>query len=175
MSESRVTLEGEGGRLEGWPDITEGLRQLLIEAFEHKARRVVVLDPDFVQWPWSDPDLLHHLAQWGRLGGRRLEMLAPSYGACARRHPRFLQWRQHFDHLLTIGSFEPREVGPEWPACLMAATEGPVLRLLEFEDGRATWARSGPHAAVERRSVFDFFDAISQRSTPAWPYTQLGL
>lgn len=174
MSDVQIALEGESGRLEGWPAITAGLRQLLIEAFTQKARRVVVLDLDFVQWPWSDPELLHHMAQWGRLG-RRLEMLAPSYAACARRHPRFFQWRQHFDHLLQIGSFEPREVGPDWPACLMAAADGPVLRVLEFEHGRATWARSGPHAAAERHAVFEFFDGISQRSEPAWPYTELGL
>lgn len=169
-----MTLEGESGRLEGWPQIQAGLKSLLIESLQAGARRIVVLDPDFTQWPWSDTDLLHELAMWGR-AGHRLEMLAPDFTACARRHPRLSAWRHAHDHLLQIGCFEPGEAGTDWPTGLLAAQGGPVLRLLELEEGRARWARSGPHVAADRQVALELFDAIAQRSTPAWPLTTLGL
>lgn len=174
MSDAVATLEGESGRLEGWAEIEAGLKTLLREALMQGSRRLVVLDPDFTHWPWSDNDLLHELAQWGRTG-RHLEMLAPDYLACERRHPRFMQWRMHFNHLLRIASFEPGEAGPDWPTGLLAAANGPTLRLLELEEGRARWVRSGPHLAADRQAALELFDAIAQRSSPAWPLTQLGL
>lgn len=174
VSDTVTTLEGESGRLEGWVAIEAGLKALLLEALQEGNRRLVALDPDFVHWPWSDAEVLEALGHWGK-GGRRLELLAPSYQACARRHPRFMQWRAHYDHVLRIGDFDPGEVGPDWPTGLLASDHGPVLRLLELEHGRARWTRAGPHLSADRHGAFELFDAIAQRSSPAWPFTQLGL
>ncbi|MBB5204027.1 hypothetical protein HNQ51_001320 [Inhella inkyongensis] len=169
-----MSLEGESGRLEGWQAIEGGLQTLLIEALQGGARRLTVLDPDFVHWPWSNPELLHELALWVR-AGHRLEMLALDYEACARRHPRFMAWRAHHDHGLLIRSYEPGEVGPQALLGGLAAQPGPVLQILEREDGRARWTRAGPHLASDRQLALENFDAIAQRSGPAWPLTTLGL
>ena len=63
-----LTLEGESGRLEGWQAIEASLQALLMEALQGGAKRLTALDPDFVHWPWSSPELLHELAHVGASG-----------------------------------------------------------------------------------------------------------
>jgi hypothetical protein len=159
------------GRAQGWPEIAPVIEALLIDALRAGARRIVLLDPDFVHWPLSSPALLDALRDWGRLGARRLELAAPDWQACARRHARLLNWRKGFDHFLDIRAFDPNEAGPDWPTALLAVQGGVCLRVLELEQGRARWTRHGP----DRQAALELFDAIAQRSTPAWPLTTLGL
>lgn len=159
------------GRAEGWPAITEVLQALLVDALLSDARRIVLLDPDFTHWPLSDAAVLDAMLAWGWRGGRRLEMAAPHWQACARRHPKLLIWRKSFDHWLDIREFDPQDVGPDWPTALLAVQGGVSLRVLELEDGRARWSRQG----ADRRASLELFDAIAQRSSPGWPLTTLGI
>lgn len=159
------------GRASGWPEIAVAIEALLLDALQSGARRIVLLDPDFTQWPLSSPALLDALRDWGRLGARRLEMAAPDWHACARRHARLLAWRKGFDHLLDIRQFDPNEAGSEWPTALLAVQGGASLRVLDLEHGRARWSRHGP----DRQIALELFDAIAQRSSPGWPLTTLGL
>ena len=160
------------GRAEGWPAITAQLESLLIAALQGGARRIVALDPDFGHWPLSSQALLDALQAWGRgRSHRRLELLAPNWELCARRHPRFLAWRKGFDHLLDIREFDPADGVADWPAAFLAVEGGAVLRVIEFETGRAVWS----HQASDRQLALENFDAIAQRSGPGWPLTTLGL
>jgi len=164
-------LNLEAGRAEGWPAITPLLEAQLLHALQGSARRIVLVDPDFTHWPLSSNAVLEALQAWGRGGHRKLELMAPDWQACARRHPRLLAWRRGFDHLLNIREFDPGEVGPDWPCALMAVQDGVVLRLLELELGRAVWS----HQPADRQLALELFDAIAQRSSPGWPLTTLGL
>jgi len=166
-----MAIDLEAGRADGWPDISEALEALLLEALESDTRRIVLLDPDFTHWPLSSPVILDALQAWGKRGARRLEMAAPDWTACARRHARFLVWRRHFDHLLDIRQFDASEVGPDWPTAVLAVQGGVALRIIELEDGRAIWSRS----AADRQFALELFDAIAQRSGAGWPLTTLGL
>lgn len=165
-------LTSDHGRTEGWPAIAAQVETLLLAALQGGARRIVALDPDFGHWPLSSPALLDALQAWGRSrGGRRLELLAPSWTLCAHRHPRLFAWRKRFDHLLDIREFDPADGVADWPASLLAVEGGAVLRVIEFETGRAVWS----HLAGERQLALETFDAIAQRSGPGWPLTSLGL
>jgi hypothetical protein len=164
-------LNLDHGRAEGWPAIGAQLEALLIAALQGGARRIVALDPDFGHWPLSSPALLDALQAWGRGRSRRLELLAPSWTLCARRHPRLLAWRKGFDHLLDIREFDPADGVADWPAAFLAVEGGAVLRVIEFETGRAVWS----HQATDRQLALESFDAIAQRSGPGWPLTTLGL
>jgi hypothetical protein len=158
--------------IEGWGAIAAELEKLLLEGLAADARRIVALDPDFAAWPLSSPAVLDALQAWGRLGHRRLELLAPDWTDAARHHGRFLQWRRHWDHLLSVRQFDPDEVGEaDWPLTLLAVQGGGCLRVIEREHGRAL--RSD--LPTERQRVFEQFDAIAQRSGPGWPVTTLGL
>lgn len=166
-----MPIDLNAGRAEGWPEIAEVIEALLLEALASDTRRIVALDPDFCAWPLSSPALLDALRDWGRRGSRKLELAAPSWEACARRHPRLQAWRMGFDHFLDLREFNPQEAGAEWPTALLAVQGGVSLRVLEFEHGRARWSRHGP----DRQVALELFDAIAQRSGPAWPLTTLGL
>lgn len=158
--------------IEGWPAITQALEQQLLAALRQDARRIVALDPSFEHWPLSSPELHQALQDWGRLGTRRLELLAPDWQEAARRHPRFLRWRQHFDHLLDIREFAAEDFGGAgWPCAVFAAQAGMSLRIIEWQNGRAVLS----DLPQERQRVLDQFDAIAQRSGPGWPLSTLGL
>jgi hypothetical protein len=164
-------LNLEAGRAEGWSAIAAVLEAQLLHALQSGARRILLLDPDFTQWPLSSPALLEAVQVWARGGQRRLELMAPDWTACARRHARLLAWRRGFDHLLQIRSFDPAEAGVDWPCALLVVQDGVVLRLLELEHGRAVWS----HLGTDRQIALETFDAIAQRSSPGWPLTTLGL
>lgn len=164
-------LNLEHGRAEGWQAIGAQLEALMLDALNAGARRIVALDPDFGHWPLSSPAVLDALQAWGRGRSRRLELLAPNWTLCERRHARLLAWRKGFDHLLDLREFDPRDGVADWPAAFLAVEGGVVLRVLEFETGRAVWSQ---HAG-ERQLAFERFDAIAQRSAPGWPLTTLGL
>lgn len=166
-----MAVELSAGRTDGWPAITQVLETLLVQALASDTRRIVLLDPDFTRWPLSSLAVLEALQAWGRRGGRRLELAAPDWAACARRHARLVAWRKGFDHLLDIREFDVQDVGPEWPTALFAAQGGVVLRVLELEDGLARWSGD----ANDRQAAFECFDAITQRSSPGWPLTTIGL
>jgi hypothetical protein len=158
--------------IEGWSAIGAELEKRLLAGLQSESRRIVALDPDFVHWPLSSPAVLEALQDWGKLGHRRLELMASDWSDTALRHGRFLQWRRHFDHLLTVRRFDPAEVGEaEWPLTLLAVQGGPSLRVIEREHGRALCS----DLPTERQRAFEQFDAIAQRSGPGWPLTTLGL
>lgn len=158
------------GRIDGWPAITAALEALLLEAMAAGAPRIALLDPDFARWPLSSPAVLAALQAWGNRN-RRLELLAPDWSACERRHPRLLAWRRGFDHLLDIRRFDPADGVSDWPFALAVAARGACLRVLDLDDGRAVLRRG----AADRQLALEVFDAIAQRSEPAWPLTTLGL
>lgn len=161
------------GRHEGLGELKALRRALLLSACAQGARRILVLDPNLVDWPLSDPEVLDALAHWGRTGGR-LELLAPDFTAAARHQSRFLQWRMKWDHVLRIGSFDEGEVGPGWPTSLLVVVGGEaagVLRVLDFDAWRATFSR----LPTDRQAALEQFDAIAQRSSPSWPLSTVGL
>jgi hypothetical protein len=159
------------GRADGWNDIGHVIHALLLDALKSDTRRIVLLDPTFEHWPLSNVEVLDALQAWGRRGARKLEMAAPDWSVCDRRHPRLLAWRKAYDHFLSIYQFEPAEVGAEWPCALLAAQGGAVLRIVELDEGRAVWSRQ----AGERQMALERFDAIAQRSSPGWGLTTVGL
>lgn len=161
------------GRHEGLGELRAVRRALVLAACAGGARRILALDPNFGDWPLSDPEVLDALAHWGRAGGR-LELLAPDYTLAARHHARFVQWRLKWDHLLRIGGFQAGEVGPGWPTSTLVVVGGDaaaVLRVLDFEVWRAVLSRQ----STERHAALEQFDAIAQRSSPSWPLSTVGL
>lgn len=162
------------GRFEGLHTLGSLRRQLLLKACESGAQRILALDPDFHDWPLSDVAVLDALAHWGRQRRGQLTLLAPDYARAERQHARFRIWRQRWDHLLRVASFEPGEAGVHWPTSILLVVGGEapaVLRVLDFDHSRCTYSLSAP----DRQEALEQIDAIVQRSTPAWPLDVSGL
>jgi len=164
------------GIFEGRAAYADALRQALLTSCAQGSREIFCFDASFVDWPLSEPAVLEALTQWvGR--ARRLHLMAWQYEDLRRRHPRFVQWRTRFDHCIEARACEPEGGGDFGNRGLAAAlfTGGgeAAVSLRLFDDQQWRGALSLDAADVLRTR--EWFDAISQRSSPAFAATTLGL
>jgi hypothetical protein len=138
-------------------------------ALARDARRLVWIDPDFVQWPLDRAPLIDNLGGWLRRPSRRLVLLGGCYDRLERTHPRFTQWRTQWSH--AIDAREPSDMaGEDLPTLLL--DDGPtVLELWQRDPPRGRAGQDAAAAAAAR----DRTDAALQRSASAWPTRPLGL
>jgi hypothetical protein len=133
------------------------------------ARTITCVDPSFENWPLDDPGVLQGLVAFLRLPGRRLVLLAASYGAVPRQLPRFATWRREWSHAMQT-LLVPDEFAAELPSVLIDDRQTSV-RLIDpvhwhgraQVDGRARWL------------LQEQVDVVLQRSEPGFPVTTLGL
>ncbi|MCY4744593.1 hypothetical protein NYO99_06370 [Pelomonas sp. UHG3] len=130
-------------------------------------------DASFVDWPWSDANVLAALTAWARQG-RQLHLLALQYDDIVRQHPRFVRWRRDFAHCVTARMVEPElklEGAPESLLLAASADAALSLRLLD----RHLWRGELSLEVGQRRRWLDWFDAAAQRSCESFAPTTLGL
>ncbi|HEY1092387.1 MAG TPA: hypothetical protein VGE47_14935, partial [Burkholderiaceae bacterium] len=130
------------------------LRGLLLRAATEGTRELCCLDADFMDWPWSDAPVLQALSDWAR-PGRRLRLLAGDFSGLLRRHPRFVQWRQIHDHLVTAATFEPEALHGVKLASMLLAPGAGCVRRFDAQQWRGAWsaddvdARRTEHLALD--------------------------
>lgn len=160
------------GLVESAEEVRQMLRQALLLAGEQGGRELCCMDADFVGWPLSDPELLDALHHWA-LPHRRLRLLAADYEALRRVHPRFVQWRQLHDHVVSARAYDPVEAidrGQPAPQGLVLAPGLLAMRL--WSPVRASLSlRDSREEALAR----EWFDAIEQRSADSFASSTLGL
>ncbi|OWQ92975.1 hypothetical protein CDN99_00225 [Roseateles aquatilis] len=170
--ESTAPQEPQAGIVESAEEVRKMLRQALLLAAEQGGRELCWLDADFATWPLSDPALLEALSRWA-LPHRRLHLLATDYEPLRRVHPRFVQWRQFHDHVITAGAYDPADAlersqpSPQGvvlaPGLLVMKLWTPVRASLSLRDAR------------EEAMAREWFDAIEQRSATSFASSTLGL
>ena len=138
-------------------------------AIEAGARRLLLVDRDFAEWPLDEPALHDRLTAWLRLPKRRLVLLADEYEVVTRRHPRFVRWRADWSH--AIDAFSPlAEDRVELPTLLV--DDGAIsVQLIDAVHWRGRADRD-PRQALSWRETLD---AVLQRSEPAFAVNRLGL
>lgn len=133
------------------------------------ARRLLMVDRDFADWPLGRPELLQALQGWLRQPLRRLVLLAARFDEVPVRHPRFVAWRRDWSHAVEAWS-PPDELAGELPTLLV--DDGPVcLRLFPGAQVRGRAELS----AQEARRWRDGIDVVLQQSAAAFPVQTLGL
>jgi len=135
-----------GHAFEGAPEFAQALRDAMAHAVERGTRRLCWCDEDFASWPVGEAAWVDQLTRWAHLPGRELVMIARDWAVVERRHPRFVQWRRDWAHVVQ---------------CLVFDAEH--LR------GRIGFDR------VDRQRAREDFDAISQRAGPGFAAATLGL
>lgn len=133
------------------------------------ARRLLMVDRDFADWPLGRPELLQALQAWLRLPQRRLVLLAAGFDEVPRRHPRFVAWRRDWAHAVEAWA-PPAELAGALPTLLV--DDGPVC--LQVFPGPQLRGRAGLDA-LEARRWRDEIDAVLQQSEAAFPVQTLGL
>lgn len=155
------------GRFEGRSAFQQLLRDALAKAADEGWREITMCDPNFEDWPLGEREVVDALQAWAR-PGRKWTMLAGSFDEVTRRHPRFVNWRRTWSHLIdcrAVRSTDPSQM----PSCLIGP--GWVMRRLDFEHCTGI---SGDEA---RRRV-DLQESVGEwlrRSSPSFPSTVLGL
>ncbi len=69
------------------------LREAFAEAASTGCRELLLCDSNFTDWPLGERAVVEQLAQWAA-SHRRLTLLAEDFAELARRHPRWVEWRQ---------------------------------------------------------------------------------
>ncbi len=165
--------ETEGGRIEGWTDWAERVREVLALAGEQPAS-LMMIDEDFAHWPLGEIASVQALERWSLASSRgmRCSLLAHTWDDFARRHPRWLRWRATWAHKVECRGWQQEELSsmlmPK-PTLILQGTMG--LQMLDAEHGIGLWSRRPATLA----GWWQLGDAISQRSVETMPVTTAGL
>ncbi|NIC41773.1 hypothetical protein [Aquabacterium sp. A08] len=155
------------GRHSGRADFQQALRACIAQAQAERVGQMWWCDPDFADWPLHEAAVVAQLQAWSLAGGR-LRMLASDFRHVQAHAPRFLRWRQLWDH-----RFEARATGrsrwAETPS-LWLGGERLLLRLDAVGSAFFVTTERARRAQTEER-----LQSLWQQSVVALPASTLGL
>lgn len=155
------------GRLEGRQVFLDTVRQAFEVAAAQGWSHITLSDPDFADWPLGERVVVDALNRWARRG-RTFKMLARHYDPLRLQHPRFVQWRVTWSHLIEAHACVGA-AGAELPS----AIGSPVWTLERLDPLRNTMVAS---VNAERRvALQERVNECWLRSSPSFPASQLGL
>jgi hypothetical protein len=144
------------------------LREAFTELAQVGCREAWICDEDFADWPLNDTSVIDDLVRWA-VPHRKLTVIARRFDAVVRSHPRWVDWRRQWSHVVDCKSWEDAEAG-ELPTMLLAP--GVVtVRLFDPIHHRGSLSRDAGNMLKNKELI----DAVSQRSVASFPATILGL
>jgi len=146
----------------------DALRAALAEVAQAGCRELWLCDEDFSDWPLNDDDVIDALTQWA-LPHRKLTVLARHYDDVTRKHPRWVEWRRTWSHVVECRSNEEAESGSI--PTLLVAQPLVCVRLVDRVHYRGSVSREAGDILRNRETI----DAVLQRSVEAFPASILGL
>lgn len=155
------------GRFSGRAEFADLIRLALATAAAQGWREIILCDPDFGDWPLGERAVAQALNDWSR-SGRKCTLLAANYAELARRHARFVTWRQTWAHVV-----ECRKNAATPPEALPSALWSPGWAFERLDIPRCTGV-AGSEAA-RRVALRERLNELLLGSTPAFPATTLGL
>jgi len=131
-------------------------------------REAFLVDEDFADWPLGERAVVDALVQWAG-PQRRLVVVARRFDEVVRRHPRWVDWRRTWSHVVECRAFEDTP-SAALPGLLLAA--GCVaVHLADPLRHRGVLSRD-PADLLQRREEVD---ALLQRTVDSFASTLLGL
>ncbi|PZO16353.1 MAG: hypothetical protein DCF26_11790 [Burkholderiales bacterium] len=155
------------GRLEGRQVFLQTVRLAFQAAAEQGWSHITLSDPDFADWPLGERAVVESLNRWARRG-RTLKLLARNYDQLRLLHPRFVQWRVTWSHLIEAHAC-PGASGSELPS----AIGSPVWTLERLDPLRNTLVASTD--AERRVALRERVNECWLKSVPSFPASHLGL
>ena len=132
------------------------------------AREVWLCDEDFADWPLGERAIVELLTQWAA-SNRKLTLIARHFDEVARRHPRWVEWRRNWSHIVSCRTHTELASG-EFPTVLLGL--GTVsVRLSDNLHHRGRLS----HDKADEIRCKEHIDAVLQRSEEAFPATTTGL
>lgn len=168
MAEANAFPPLPTGRFEGREAFRTLVRAALARAAEEGWRELVCSDADFADWPLGERAVIDVLDRWARRG-RRLTLLAGHYDAVVRLHPRLVQWRVRWDHLVTA-----RKARVVNASDVSSVLWSPRWVLQRLDPARCNGvAGSEPDRLVLQREVLS--EWLERKSSPGFAASVLGL
>lgn len=155
------------GRFEGRETFTGLVRQALTAAASEGWSRIVLSDPDFADWPLGERAVVEALQAWSARG-RHIQFMARDFGLLRQQHPRLVQWRTTWSHIVEAHAC-PGAAGSDIPSALW--TPGWTLERLDLV--RCTGVTSLD--AQRRMDLLERLEASWHKGHPSFPATTLGL
>lgn len=155
------------GRFQGPVAFGDLVRQALECAAAEGWTHLMLSDPDFADWPLGERRVVAALNAWAG-AGRRIQFLAQDFGRLRDRHPRLVQWRVTWAHLVEAHAVRRRTSG-DLPSAIWSP--GWTLERLDIERCVVVASRSS-----ERRvALQERLQSCWQQGAPGFPATTLGL
>jgi hypothetical protein len=149
-------------------EFLDAIRSSFVLAAHDGAREILIVDPSFADWPLNEGAVVESLTGW--VDSRRsLTVFAHSFDGFARRHPRFVEWRRQWAHVVHCRS-DPELEAEQVPTVLLA----PGITCVRLLD-RARHRGTASNRAIDLTDCREAVDALLQRSVEAFPATTLGL
>lgn len=155
------------GRFSGRQLFADLVRGALATAAREGWPQLWLCDADFADWPLGEREVVASLNAWAT-HGRSLRLLARDYGALRQRHPRFVQWRTTWSHLV-----EAQACAHASPADLPSVLWSPVWTLQRLDPVHCTMV--GSRDAARRVDLREQLQAWWLRGSSGFPASTLGL
>ena len=155
------------GPFEGPTEFAQLVRDALACAAQEGWTEMVWSDANFEDWPLPERAVTESLQAWSR-SGRRLVILAKSYESILRLQPRFVSWRQMWDHIvecrlcknMDVCNFPSALWSPQWAARRLDMVR--CTGVAGFDPRR-------------RLQLKEAMDECRRQSSPGFPSSTLGL
>ena len=149
-------------------EFLDAVRSALARAEGHGAREIVLVDPDFADWPLNERAVIDSLARWID-SSRRLVVIAHAFDEIARRQLRFVEWRRQWAHVVQCRN-DPELEAEQLPTLLLVPGDV-CVRVVD----RIRYRGTVSNRPVDLTESSEAVDALLQRSVEAFPVTTLGL
>ena len=155
-------------RFNGLAEWRAALLAFLQRAAAERWPHLLWCDPDFSLWPLGDSEILAALENWShRPNG--FTIVAGHYRHIEQNFPRFIRWRQQWEHIVHAHAAAPVHKG-SLPSCVLAPPHA-ALQLIDPVRCRGM-AVHEPHMVRDLQLVTD---EILLKSSSAFPASNTGL
>jgi hypothetical protein len=155
------------GRLQGRHAFADLVRHALASAASQGWNHLVLSDPDFADWPLGERNVVDSLTAWsGR--GRRIQFLARDFSRMRELHPRLVQWRVTWSHIVEAHACR-QMAGGELPSAIWS----PQWTMERLDIERCVMVAS--RSPDQRSALHERLHACWQQGSPSFPATTLGL
>lgn len=143
------------------------IRTAFERAAQEQWKSMVWCDATFHEWPLGERATIESLNAWAG-AGRSLIMIAEDYQYLVRHHPRFVQWRKTWSHIIDCRARKGVDE-EDFPCALWS----PQWAMQRMEHNRSRWAVDLEPS--QRMRLKENLDEHYRQSSPAFPATTLGL
>lgn len=151
----------------GHAEFSDAIRLAFQRAAEENWKTMIWCDATFHEWPLGERAVIESLNAWAGMG-RHLLIIAHDYQYLIRHHPRFVQWRKTWDHIIECRARRAIDES-DFPSALWS----PHWALHQMDTLRN---RGIVDLEPQKRVLLkENLDEHYRQSTPAFPSTTLGL